>query len=198
MSVVLGVPKRALLIFAIVAAVVSTGPATGQASVRSVAQGFANAVTLYCLPNVIDGTSLPELMALDLPADIEPASAARLPGRRAWVISGLGEIVTLETSRDPTSCSVSAYGPPVGATFDALATGLTQQVAGFSEQDAAGNSRGVTRRRFEIARDGARYQLVLSGNEPGAPGTRSRFSTLTATVSRQSGSGSQSSESPDN
>jgi hypothetical protein len=38
-------------------------------------------------------------------------------------------------------------------------------------------------RKFESRADGILYTIVLSGNEPGAPGRMSRFSTLMATIS---------------
>jgi hypothetical protein len=83
------------------------------------------------------------------------------------------------------ACEVSSYGPQVEDTFNRTSAALTKDGEGFSEVPNVGDDlpEKIFLRVFEKPEDGIVYEVVLSGNEPGAPGTMSRFSTLRATVS---------------
>tara|TARA_R110002072_G_scaffold16850_7_gene65197 strand:+ start:151 stop:780 length:630 start_codon:yes stop_codon:yes gene_type:complete len=166
----------------------SSSPAIGvqTATREAVSEAFAHAVTDYCMPAVMQGDALADLSAPSDSQGIEQASASRSRGGApgtVWVISGLGEIVAL-TMSDPNTCSVDAYGPPVDATFDRIAADIASVHAGFVEIDTGRQAdRRQFVRRIEGELDGRHYTVSMRGNEPGARGTMSRFSTLMATVS---------------
>jgi hypothetical protein len=154
------------------------------ASIQSVIQGFVDAVYLYCLPYVLDDTAFSEDLHPQAPSQIIPASPRRARNSTAasWVIAGLGEIVLLEGEAGHTQCRVSAYGPPVGPTFNVVQQRIEAPDLGFVETASDTSTPRVVHKTFEMTRDGRRYSVSLNGNDPGAAGTRSRFSTLTATV----------------
>jgi hypothetical protein len=159
---------------------------TVQASVQSVTQAFVDAVYQYCVPSVMSGTPLAELSTEGRPQSLEAASANRAAslGGAAWAIAGVGEIVVLQEEPETPLCRVSAYGPPVAPVFGVLARILAQPTLGFVEVETGRPfvPRTVAR-KFESRANGILYTIVLSGNEPGAPGRMSRFSTLMATIS---------------
>lgn len=154
------------------------------ASIQSVIQGFVDAAYLYCLPYVIDGVDFSEDLHPQAPSQIVPASAARARNATAenWVIDGIGEIVLIEGGADHSVCRVSAYGPSVETTFDLLQARISAPDFGFVLDVDDRSEPRVILRTMEMQRDGMLYRVVLRGNEPGARGTRSRFSTLTMAV----------------
>ena len=83
------------------------------------------------------------------------------------------------------ACEVFAYGAPVKTTFDQVAALLTEDAMQYSEITDTGIElpEKTFFRVFEKTEEDIVYTVSLSGNEPGAPGTLSRFSTLHATVS---------------
>lgn len=76
------------------------------------------------------------------------------------------------------SCEVYAYGIPVEPSFERIASGLL--AVGFAEDEQRETEKLVFIRGFSKEMNDAAISAMLSGNEPGAPGTLSRFSTLTA------------------
>jgi hypothetical protein len=159
------------------------------ASIQDVSQGFADAVHLYCIRSVLQGVPVDALEPINGLRSISPASANRptLGSGQVWAVDGLGEIVVLTASEDLSSCRVNAYGPPVSPLFDALAGIVVMDQYGFTETASSVPAERLRyRRTFVREDDGVRYTLTLSGNEPGARGTRSRFSTLSATVAKHS------------
>ncbi|MBO6696916.1 MAG: hypothetical protein JJ873_15975 [Maricaulis sp.] len=175
---------RAFLSGIVIAASGTTMDAEAQASLQDVTQGFIDAVYLYCVPLVVDGIELSEELHPNAPSQIVPASPqrSRNDGGPNWVIDGIGEIVVIEVVEARNMCSVSAYGPPAGQTFQALSNRLQWDDLGFVEIENDTSEPRVSRRRLRLERDGRTFELTMSGNDPGARGTLSRFSTLIAGV----------------
>ena len=154
------------------------------ASQQVVAQGFVDAVTLYCLPAIEHSKRLSELSS-----EVQNASRIEIaPESRSeddsddWVIAGSGANVVLRHSED--ECYVSAYGVPVAPIYDIVAVSVTHPGAGFTEKTDFPPTKSplVIFRGFHKQTDQGELRITLSGNEQGAPGTMSRFSTLTASV----------------
>ena len=78
-------------------------------------------------------------------------------------------------------CEVSAYGIPVSLTYESIADRLLGD--GYIEQEQPNLAEKVFRRSFEKNFEDLTLIITLSGNEPGAEGTLSRFSTLSGLVS---------------
>ena len=138
-------------------------------------QGFNDAVYNYCVTAV---SGQRDLMALS-------GKVSKFPlQERSDGMLGVGNLpggpaVAMEDDQ----CIASAFALPVAFTFDAVAQGL--EINGFAEDsDARSISEKSVIRLFTKAGDGNKVIRVrLSGNEPGAPNTVSRYSTLVAFVS---------------
>ena len=101
------------------------------------------------------------------------------PGYTAWA-PGLGQGV-VEIEDGPGGCDVAAYGAPVESTFDIVVASL--RTRGYELAPAvASQPKSFMRDLSMKTATGRTVRVVLSGNEPGAAGTMSRFSTLLAMV----------------
>jgi len=78
-------------------------------------------------------------------------------------------------------CEVFAYGPPAQATL--VAAGEALVAKGFAVDSPLKPTAGIFYVSYAKQAGGRTVRVSLSGNDPGAPGTRSRFSTLGARVS---------------
>ena len=76
-------------------------------------------------------------------------------------------------------CIVSVYGAPSGPTILNVTQAL--MTAGFSALSGPAVADGFTQTLLG-EHNGKRLVLQLAGAEPGAPGNRSTFSVVTATV----------------
>ena len=88
------------------------------------------------------------------------------------------------------TCEVVSYGLPVEATFQSIADELLSSDQGYVELPASADLGDKDFRRIftRVFRD-IEIKIVLFGNEPGAPGRMSRFSSLNGIVSFSSAEG---------
>lgn len=175
-------------VIGLIAASAASATASAQVSIQGVTQGFVDAVYLYCIPGVERGERLSQIAQHGNRAELQraPSTDFRVQSSRAqahWFITDAADVVLIE--EDPGSCEVSAYGAPVEATYQMIAQAITQPAFGYQEvSHRAPRERLVTRRAFTKSVGQDTVRVWLSGNEPGAAGTRSRFSMLTASVTR--------------
>ncbi|MEO1101646.1 MAG: hypothetical protein AAFW65_07350 [Pseudomonadota bacterium] len=154
---------------------------------QGAAQAFVDAVYLNCIPSVLQRKGIGELPNTEstvfnkVPKGEDTLFFRNAGSEEVYAIAG--GTVALE-SRSLDECNVASYGIPVAGVFEVVEASITQPSYGFSEPIEGGRGfDGVVRRIFQKDQDGRRISVVLSGNEPGAPGTRSRFSTVLAFVS---------------
>ena len=78
------------------------------------------------------------------------------------------------------SCQVSAYGIPVESTFDQTVSRLQKQ--SFIAEEVNAQPELVFFHHLTKTKGDLKVRATLNGNEPGAAGTLSRFSTLAVTL----------------
>ena len=154
------------------------------AEIAEVQQNFSDAVVEAC----------GEWFTSDL--DIEARSAntdlnlTQLRAGERWpggIVTGMpvyraaDRVVHIKENLIGASCEVAAYGPPAAVTFEQIAERLTTAEKGFTEVNRDFDTApGVTMRLFERQTGDIVVAILLNGNEPGAGGSISRFSTLRA------------------
>lgn len=168
----------------------ASSPAIAQskrtADVAVETQAFIDSVYLGCIP-AMEGTQTFANSEV-----VNNATLRQIPdGERSflgpskenhfWTETG---VVQVDASNQ-TYCRVTAYGLPVDQTHAAIAGIVTQGSFEYVELERPQNMPDHARSRaFSKERnDGQINMVVLSGSEPGDPGTLSRFSTVIATVS---------------
>lgn len=154
-------------------------------SPEAAAEAFNDAVMNTCVPAAA-GSGVGGLPA-GVRARLQSSSDAgtrRQAGagddEAVWdVVSARGVVVVHER---PGRCVVSVYGPPAMQTVMGLAGRLTaQQPQPFERLVSAPPPNGYGQSLMKIE-NGKRIMVQLAGSEPGAPGHKSRFSVVTATV----------------
>jgi hypothetical protein len=150
------------------------------------AQAFVDAVYRLCVPAVESGNDFEELEIAGSGA-FRPWKSGEQP-----LLGGSGPghyrteagVVQVDLT-DGDNCRVDAYGLPVKQVFDVVSASITQPSVGYALSDNQLDDKPRTfTRGFVKSDDGVEYRVFLGGNEPGAAGTRSRFSTLRASVRR--------------
>lgn len=152
-------------------------------SVEDATEGFRVAVIDACLTALESGKPISELANETGPitADEQYALQARMkPGSTAWAPKrGKGNVSIVSSG---STCEVHAFGPPVKPAFERVSQALLDP-HGFSPDTATRDpSPQVYYQPFTKKLGAKTIKVILSGNDPGAPGTKSRFSTLTASV----------------
>jgi hypothetical protein len=170
-------------IIALIAVLMAAPSAAAQGiSVADVQKGFADAVS-YCAQASLKGGGIADLPA-DRRSDLSPAGdemRSMAPDNKSgplWdVKSGKGIVVISEPRVG--ECQVTAYGPPIGPSFEAVTRALTAGELAFKEVESPPTTKAIIR-TFE--RDGVRVRL--DGSAPGMPDHMFRFTLLLAYVSR--------------
>lgn len=147
-------------------------------------QVFARTVVEICVPalsgyNIADVSSVKE-GKLRKTQDAETRKQAGAEAdETVWdVMDGKGVVTVREKAG---RCAVSVYGAPAKATVDG-ATAALKSARGASGVSAVTLADLKTRTKLEI---GPRSVVAdVTGSEPGSPGHQSKFSVVTATVSR--------------
>jgi hypothetical protein len=183
---------RRLIVTGLALALVG-GVATKAMAATSVDVGaaFVEAAVDVCLEASLSGGGI---------ANLPPAVRARLtvasPGMRGlvrspnpngeiWEIaSALGYMVITEPS--PGECEVFTYGAPVERTFKATMAAALKKVPALIPVPVTPGYDPIVY-RLETQEGPAGVTLDLHGAEPGAPGHRFRFPTLTARTTRKPG-----------
>lgn len=152
--------------------------AAGQAFRRAVVDGCVQAVTLGGVSSVAaarDG----KLQPTQDPETRRQAGAAA--NETVWeVVEARGVVTVRETAG---RCVAAVYGPPSAPTIMNVAQALS--TAGFEAMAGPASPNGGFTQRLVGSSGGKRVTVQLSGAEPGAPGNRSTFSVVTATVFAQ-------------
>ena len=163
-----------------------TDTSSRSANVQFETQAFVDAVYRLCVPSVELGSPYEELeiatsgqfRAMSLGED-----SLLGPGQPGMYRTEAG-VVQVDNSK-PDVCVVSAYGLPVAGTFAVINDAITQSGIGYLLADRQLPARPKVVRKGYIKDAGdERFTVFLSGSEPGAEGTLSRFSVLNATVRR--------------
>lgn len=147
-------------------------------------QVFARTVAEICVPAVSghDIAALPAVQEgkLRQTRDAETRKQAGAEaGETVWdVMDGKGIVTVREKAG---RCVVSVYGAPARPTIDG-ATAALKSARGASGVSTATLADLKTRTRLEVGPRSVVADVV--GSEPGSPGHQSKFSVVTATVSR--------------
>jgi hypothetical protein len=179
---------RRLVVSALSAALVAAC-ATGQPgspaqpssnlTAEDVAAGFATAVVDGCAAALEAGKTLGQLANGNFILDSNrPATRPTKPGYTAWEPRRGEGIVAIDDG--PGGCNVSAYGPPVESTFNAIVSAL--RARGYVSRATKAETK-LFAHDLTMTANGRTVRVFLVGNEPGAPGMMSRFSGLDAFVS---------------
>lgn len=147
-------------------------------------QVFARTVAEICVP-AVSGSSIADLSAvqegkLRKTQDAETRKqAGAAADETVWdVMDGKGVVTVREKAG---RCAVSVYGAPAKSTVDG-ATAALKSARGASGVSAVALADLKTRTMLEV---GPRSVVAeVTGSEPGSPGHQSKFSVVTATVSR--------------
>lgn len=149
--------------------------AAGQAFRRAVVEGCVQAVTG---PGV-SATAAAQTGKLQPTQDAETRKQAGAgPNETVWDVAEARGVVTIRETAG--RCIASVYGPPSAPTILSVSQALS--TAGFEALAGPATSGGFTQ-TLVGSHNGKRVSVQLSGAEPGAPGNRSTFSVVTATVS---------------
>lgn len=153
-------------------------------SPEAAASVFQSAVATVCVPavtgNGVSGVTAAQQGKLRPTQDAETRKqAGASPDETVWdVMDGKGVVTVREK---PRQCVVSVYGAPAKAAVAGVSETLASApgVRGISTTSVGDLKKTVT---FEV---GPRtVQVQVAGSEPGSPGHQSRFSVVTATVTR--------------
>lgn len=149
--------------------------AAGQAFRRAVVDGCVQAVAgagVSATPAARDGKLQPT----------QDAETRRQAGAGAsetvWEVAEARGVVTVRETAG--RCVAAVYGPPSTPTILNVSQALS--TAGFEALAGAAAPSGGFTQTLVGSHDGKRVTVQLSGAEPGAPGNRSTFSVVTATV----------------
>jgi hypothetical protein len=151
-------------------------------SPEDAAAAFTSAVLDGCLPAVAQGRPVADIAGARIvsTSDAETRSqAGAAPGDAVWDVAAARGVVTV--SETAGRCTVQVYGPPAAPTLMALAQRLKAPDQGFESMMAAGGGLSQTLMRGDGA---ARVLVTIKGAEPGMPNHSSRFSVVSASVSR--------------
>jgi hypothetical protein len=147
---------------------------------QEVSSGFVIAVVEGCAAAAEAGKTLEQLGSDRIVRDttVDPLRRPK-PGAILWApVIGQG-IVSIEEVDG--KCDVTAYGPPVEATFNAIVGAL--RGTGYVAQPMPPAGFKFFQHNFTMTANGRTISVALIGNEPGAAGMRSRFSIVSAFVS---------------
>ena len=187
--------RRIVFAFGIIALLAASSCATpsGGSSAASQSQGADPAsVKTNFVDAVVEACGNYFLSGLDIKASSSGTSlglsklraGSRYPG---GIVTGMpvyvasDGIVHVKENLLGGTCEVYAYGVPVSATFSSIAERLVMK--GYVEDELEPLPEKQYRRSFSKSEGDIRLNITTTGNEPGAEGTMSRFSTLTAYVS---------------
>lgn len=149
--------------------------AAGQAFRRAVVEGCVKAVTGSGVSSVAaarDGRLQPT-------QDAETRRQAGAgPSETVWEVAEARGVVTVRETAG--RCIAAVYGPPSAPTILNVAQVLS--TAGFEAMAGPASPGGGFTQTLIGSSGGKRVTVQLSGAEPGAPGNRSTFSVVTATV----------------
>jgi hypothetical protein len=153
-------------------------PAAGLTPAQ-VSRGFVEAIVQGCAAALEAGKPISEIAGAVIVHDDErPASMKPRNGGTAWAPASAKGIVMIDEA--PAACEVSAYGPPVEVTIGMVKEALTAK--GYMPAPSVAPGRGFFFANLGKQANGRSLLVQLSGSEPGAAGTLSRFSTLSAKV----------------
>lgn len=149
--------------------------AAGRAFRGAVVEGCVQAVT----GSGVTATAAAQAGRLQPTQDSETRRQAGAgPNETVWDASDARGVVTV---RETTGrCFASVYGPPSTQTILGISQALSD--AGFEALAGPASPGGGFAQTLAGSSNGKRVSVQLSGAEPGAPGNRSTFSVVTATV----------------
>ena len=149
--------------------------AAGQAFRRAVVDGCVQAVTgsgISAVAAARDGRLQP---TQDAETRRQAGAAA---GETVWEVAEARGVVTVRETAG--RCVAAVYGPASTPTILNVALALSS--AGFEALAGPASPSGGFTQTLVGASGGKRVTVQLAGAEPGAPGNRSTFSVVTATV----------------
>lgn len=147
---------------------------------QDVATGFTIAVVEGCAAALEQGKTLEQLGSEKLVRETTPDPLrGPKPGSTMWApVPGQG-IVTIEQEQGG-QCNVSAYGPRVEPTFNSIVDAL--KAKGYVAEPTPAPGFRHFQHVLALNSNGRTVRVALIGNEPGAAGTLSRFSVISAFV----------------
>jgi hypothetical protein len=147
---------------------------------QEVSAGFVIAVVEGCAAAAEANKTLEQLGSDKFVRDTGPnMSGPPKPGAVMWAPKTGQGIVSIEEVDG--KCNVSAYGPQVEVTFAPIISALASK--GYVVEPMEQADPRSFYHNLKLTADGRTVNVGLAGNEPGAPGMRSRFSTVFAFIS---------------
>ena len=165
-------------------ATVATAPAPGRApdgmiALADVVTGFTVAVIDGCVAAAEAGQTLADLNSPLIVSDSDRGFFSPLrPGFTPWAPKIAKGIVTIEENAE--MCDIATYGIPIESSFASVASKLVER--GYSIQPSAPLPEKFFETLLKKTVDGRIVTVALNGNEPGAPGMRSRFGIALAKI----------------
>ena len=156
-------------------------PSPAKVAAEQVTTGFRTAVVDVCLAAAMAGTPVGNFATETGPIEVETnATLVKLAkpqkGDEVWSSrAAKGTVVIRSNGRE---CQVSAMGPPVKATLDAVKQALNDP-HGFVPDNSAEPKAANNYQRFSKKVGARTFYVTLSGTEAGA---KEHYSMLTATV----------------
>ncbi len=154
----------------------AAGP-SGGISVSDVTTGFLVAVMDGCAAAAEAGKTLEELNSPLLVRDDNRAMEKR-SGYAPWAPK-IGQGVVM-IDQGEASCEVRVYGIAIDLSFEAIAVKLGER--GYASEPVPPQGAKYFQRQLKKTVAGKTVKVSLRGNEPGAAGMVSRFSTATAFI----------------
>lgn len=154
----------------------------GMIALADVVTGFAVAVIDGCVAAAEAGQTLAELNSPQIVSDSDRESYSPLrPGFTPWAPRIAKGIVTIDENAE--MCDIATYGIPIESSFAAVASKLVER--GYTVQPSAPLQVKFFESLLKKTLDGRVVTVALNGNEPGAPGMRSRFSIALAKIAAE-------------
>jgi hypothetical protein len=160
---------------------VAQGPSSGGGlTPQEVSAGFVIAVVEGCAAAAEANKTLEQLASDKFVRETGPTmTGPPKPGAVMWAPKTGQGIVSIEEVGG--KCNVSAYGPPVAVTFAPIISALVGK--SYVAEPAQQTDPRSFYHTLKLTAEGRTVVVGLGGNEPGAPGMRSRFSTVFAFIS---------------
>jgi hypothetical protein len=167
----------------------AAGGAAHAISAEDIAAGFRNGVRDYCAPAVLEALPLDQWPAARRAglSVAEPAARTFLHAAetdKVWnVAPGAGAVFIVE--KTPGECLVTTYGPPLVPTFKTVGEALIAEPLAMRPVKPPPLPDAMILRLVKLIGTDTAVVVDLIGSEPGMPGHASRFTDMTAFVSRR-------------
>lgn len=155
-------------------------------SQEAVVQAFVEGLAGYCVRNILYGAALRDIEAEEgsLSRLTELTNPVRLRLARtdgpAYTLDRSVDVVMIDG--DGRACRVHGYGPSARIATQAAAQATQRAWNAVMLESRSQPAQRIYGHTLAIDHEGRQAHVAITGNDPGAPGTLSRFSTIMAEV----------------